>query len=538
MGNMATFRPYEGDAPFIFISYAHKDLQAVMSILSDMHRRGFRIWYDEGIELGSDWTESIARHLAASSLMIGFISDAYMASDNCRREMNYAVQKKKKILNVFLEPTTLTPGMELQIGGIWALMKYDFSGEEPFLEKLYEAPLLRTPALTDAAFPEAAPVHQQETRDRQSKKRTREKKQRPAKKDKDRPQNKEKRAKARKITLISVLALLIFAVGVLWAVGRYTGFIDRLENRYLAGHVQVETLPGDTVADFRNPMLEQAARDYCGKLTGDVTVGDLQGLTALYLCGDAYSFTGPFGAVDAAGSDMQWETVDASGQAVTVARGDIYDLADLRYFPSLTRLELKFQSLTTLESLPQCAIQYLDVSANRLGSLQGAGNLPCLRELMADGNPVTDVGDLGQCIDLTTLCLRGASPTSLSSLKALPGLSRLRISNCNYKQLRPLLIIGALTEVELYGCDLRGDVFDMLDGSRLSVVKLVDCQLGNVGDLDKLTAAELWLIRCTGVSDWSLLTASTRLRTLHIDPSMAQYFSDDYAFEVILEQDI
>lgn len=136
------FKPYEGEQPYIFISYAHADAARVMPIAADLHDRGFRVWYDEGIAAGSEWTESIAQHLSGAALMIGFVSPAYIASANCRREMNFAVQRKIHLINIFLERTELTPGLELQVGGIWALMKYEFHSEDYFYRKLYEAPAM------------------------------------------------------------------------------------------------------------------------------------------------------------------------------------------------------------------------------------------------------------------------------------------------------------------------------------------------------------------------------------------------------------
>ena len=45
-------RPYEGTLPYLFVSYAHKNDAAVLEIISTLQSRGFRVWYDEGIEAG------------------------------------------------------------------------------------------------------------------------------------------------------------------------------------------------------------------------------------------------------------------------------------------------------------------------------------------------------------------------------------------------------------------------------------------------------------------------------------------------------
>lgn len=135
-------RPYEGTQPYIFVSYAHKNDAAVLEIISTLQSRGFRVWYDEGIEAGSEWPESIALHLERAQLVLAFLSPAYLRSDNCRKEMHYALTKKKPVINVYLEQAELSPGMEMQIGNLFALMKYTYPSEEYFYDKLFSAELL------------------------------------------------------------------------------------------------------------------------------------------------------------------------------------------------------------------------------------------------------------------------------------------------------------------------------------------------------------------------------------------------------------
>lgn len=135
-------RPYEGTQPYIFVSYAHKNNAAVLEIIGTLQSRGFRVWYDEGIEAGSEWPESIASHLERAQLVLAFLSPAYLQSDNCRKEMHYALTKKKPVINVYLEQTELSPGMEMQIGNLFALMKYTYPSEEYFYDKLFSAELL------------------------------------------------------------------------------------------------------------------------------------------------------------------------------------------------------------------------------------------------------------------------------------------------------------------------------------------------------------------------------------------------------------
>ena len=110
-------KPYEGPDPYIFVSYAHRDYERIDPILRELKARGYRFWYDEGIDPGTEWPENIARHLENSSVCLSFLSPYSAASNNCRREINFALSRNIPMLTVFLEDTKISPGLEMQISG-------------------------------------------------------------------------------------------------------------------------------------------------------------------------------------------------------------------------------------------------------------------------------------------------------------------------------------------------------------------------------------------------------------------------------------
>ena len=142
-------RAYEGKEPYIFVSYAHKDDDQVFEILSALGEKGYRVWYDEGITPGSEWTEDIARHLDDSAMVIAFITPASMASKNCRREINYALFKEKPFLSVILEKTEMSPGMTMQLSVQQSILRYDYTSWESFIDKI-----LRCPEIAPCKIPE------------------------------------------------------------------------------------------------------------------------------------------------------------------------------------------------------------------------------------------------------------------------------------------------------------------------------------------------------------------------------------------------
>ena len=129
-------KPYGGKEPYVFVSYCHKDRDAVFPVIERLARDGYRIWYDEGIDPGSEWPEIIAQHLSGCTVCIAFLSAQSLNSPNCRREINFALMKKKPLITVVLEPVQLSLGMEMQLSLAQAILKYTLPSEEAFLEKL------------------------------------------------------------------------------------------------------------------------------------------------------------------------------------------------------------------------------------------------------------------------------------------------------------------------------------------------------------------------------------------------------------------
>lgn len=124
------FSAYDGDRPYLFVSYSHRDGATVYADIARLHDQGYRVWYDEGIEPGSEWPEDVAKALDGCSLFLLFVSPNAVASHNVRNEIHFAISRKKPILAVHLDETEMPKGLELQLGSIQAVMRYRESDEE------------------------------------------------------------------------------------------------------------------------------------------------------------------------------------------------------------------------------------------------------------------------------------------------------------------------------------------------------------------------------------------------------------------------
>ena len=450
--------PYEGTQPYIFLSYAHADAPAVMEIGAHLQAAGCRVWYDGGIELGSEWPEYIAAHLAGAAVMLAFLSDAYIRSDNCRKEMHFAQTRKIRTVNIFLEETALTPGMEMQIGSLFALMKYTMR-EDVFYEKLFAAPQL-APLLAEGTAcepfqPSVSPV------------------------------KKKTRWTWQRIVLLCVSSVLLVTLVTLGIVGWSTGIAQRIYIRKT--QPEVTSPPYDTPAVFTSAALEKAARDYAVKPDGPLTVGDLAGLYELCL---------------------------ESPEPDT--------LSELRFFPDLTALTLTGYEADNLKALPVCGLESLSLVDCRIRSLRGVGNLPLLRVLDCEGCPIRSLGNLSRCLELRRLNLGSANVNSFAALVPLRELAEAEIANAALDDLWPLLAQNGLSDLVFTDCDLRGRFFKRFDREwNIVSLTLVDCELNSTVNLEDFTSLrELTLIRSGEKLDWSALAGLPSLRVVTADKSM------------------
>lgn len=133
---VAPFEAYQGNEPYIYVSYEHKDSNAVFPHLNKLRKEGYRIWYDEGIAPGTNWSDEIATAILNASCILVFMSPEASVSRDVKNDIVFALSKKKLMVCVYLSETMLPLGMQMQLGNVTTIYEYRFEDKDKFYERL------------------------------------------------------------------------------------------------------------------------------------------------------------------------------------------------------------------------------------------------------------------------------------------------------------------------------------------------------------------------------------------------------------------
>ena len=128
--------PYQGQEPYIFLSYSHRNAEAAAETIRWLKAAGFRVWYDEGVIPATQWDENIAQAIENCDYLIALISEAYLSSANCLDELNYARDQNIPMLLVYLEDVSLPSGLAMRLGRLLAIHRYRYDNPAAFYAKV------------------------------------------------------------------------------------------------------------------------------------------------------------------------------------------------------------------------------------------------------------------------------------------------------------------------------------------------------------------------------------------------------------------
>ena len=369
------FKPYEGTRPFLFISYAHRQSEEVVSTIRILHEKGWRLWYDEGIPAGSDWPANIAQHMDRCERVIFFLSARAMESPNCYSEMRTAFRMKKPVLVVRLEDA-----------------EKDARWQEILAGAKTEIPITSTPEARADAILRSGFVTRRFHRSW--------------------TESIPKGA----MGLIASLAFFLAAAGALGALR--SGLWNPFPAAQTSAALQEETSQEEEeeaeipevvdlgeaeryfAVEFPDGDQERAIHAALGIPAGeDIFRGDLAELEELYLCGNMTA------------KSLSKVTFDEDGvcrvNGAPVIEGKVKNLSVLPYAVRLTKLGLICQPL---------------------GNISDLNSHVLLQELSLAGSTVEDIDALEDLPSLEVLHLEHTGVSDLSALDSLPRLKKVTVS--------------------------------------------------------------------------------------------------------------
>lgn len=102
----------EEEKPFAFVSYRHADRKSVFDVIKNLYEAGFRLWYDEGLNIGEKYDEVIEKHVKECAAFLLFVTENSKNSKYIiENEIPWAKETKKPIIKVFLQK-----GENIEIG--------------------------------------------------------------------------------------------------------------------------------------------------------------------------------------------------------------------------------------------------------------------------------------------------------------------------------------------------------------------------------------------------------------------------------------
>ena len=92
----------------VFISHANQDKEAVVSLCAALQERGVDTWASvKDIKSGDDWDKAIEKALETASHMIVMVSQASVAADYVRTEVEWALDNAKTVIPLLIEQVEL-----------------------------------------------------------------------------------------------------------------------------------------------------------------------------------------------------------------------------------------------------------------------------------------------------------------------------------------------------------------------------------------------------------------------------------------------
>lgn len=128
---------YEGNEPYIFVSYAVQDVAVVGPVLDQLGYDGYRIWFDEEGTTKNAVSSAMIEKVRYCSVFLVLITNGYAASHVCRSALSVAVESGRTVRTLILQDVLLPHSLQLQLVSSGCSMKFEAISHALLIKKLY-----------------------------------------------------------------------------------------------------------------------------------------------------------------------------------------------------------------------------------------------------------------------------------------------------------------------------------------------------------------------------------------------------------------
>ena len=130
---------YQGNKPYIFLSYAHKD-KKLANYVVDYLQEYFNVWFDEEIPSGTRWEKVIADKIESPNcwIMVFLATQNSLASDWCKEELRFTKNTGKKFINVVIGSPQFPDWFICDFDEYQRLDEKNFPNRDAMMDKLVE----------------------------------------------------------------------------------------------------------------------------------------------------------------------------------------------------------------------------------------------------------------------------------------------------------------------------------------------------------------------------------------------------------------
>ena len=272
------------------------------------------------------------------------------------------------------------------------------------------------------------------------------------------------------ISIVIFIAGLLLSIGVSEAIGMEIESDSIITESQSDRIIQFESVGVSTVVNIPDEDLEMAIRNELGKLTGDLTVADMESFNHLYV-----SLSGI--------EDLTGLEYATSLEMLYIENSRVEDLSPLSGLVSLNTLSLRGNRISCLEPLSSLSgLKNLTLSSNVISELEPLAGLAQLEKLLLYGNKISDLEPLSGLYNLNFLLLGGNQVSDLGPLAGLTGLDHLQFEHNQVKSLEPL---SNLTELD-YLMATQNQISDIKPLTGLSRIRILDLSYNKISDVGTL----------------------------------------------------